>query len=198
MSDTQIWGVTPAPGARPKGVRAYLSRWGSAQPQPTLVSRISQELILRDFGRAPGVIVAERLESRVERATGDRRRLAWRSATAARGSRSAPVWRRRRRRRRASAMHPATRSRWGRYARAFTGGPPVRRFGRVYDPHGPARAGSHVGPPTAGALSLVLAAGALSGGFFFSLSSLPGGWAAATAARACTPGGPPRAWGTDV
>ena len=35
MSDTQIWGVTPAPGAPPKGVRAYLSRWGSAQPQPT-------------------------------------------------------------------------------------------------------------------------------------------------------------------
>ena len=57
MSDTQIWGVTPAPGAPPKGVRAYLSRWGSAQPQPTLVSRISQELILRDFGRAPGGIV---------------------------------------------------------------------------------------------------------------------------------------------
>ena len=35
MSDTQDWGVTPAPGAPPKGVRAYLSRWGSAQPQPT-------------------------------------------------------------------------------------------------------------------------------------------------------------------
>ena len=35
MSDTQDWGVTPAPGATPKGVRAYLSRWGPAQPQPT-------------------------------------------------------------------------------------------------------------------------------------------------------------------
>ena len=26
MSDTQIWGVTPAPGAPPKGVRAYLAK----------------------------------------------------------------------------------------------------------------------------------------------------------------------------
>ena len=34
IENTEDWAVAPAPGAPLKGVQAYLSRWGLAQPKP--------------------------------------------------------------------------------------------------------------------------------------------------------------------
>ena len=44
MNNTEDWVVMPAPGASLKGVQAYLSRWGLAQPRPrTLHSQAAEQ-----------------------------------------------------------------------------------------------------------------------------------------------------------
>eukprot|EP01044_Picomonas_judraskeda_P008120 COSAG03_NODE_907_length_5395_cov_22.136707_8_plen_55_part_00 len=43
MNNTEERVVMPAPGASLKGVQAYLSRWGLAQPKPRTLHRQAAE-----------------------------------------------------------------------------------------------------------------------------------------------------------